>query len=115
MCVMRKWKSSGCRPLTDGSALLTIFGRHFGVAGKASVAVGGAPCAIPPEGGHVASSQATQVVCRVPEGEGLGKPVQLSFAGRTSLPDSVRLDYEPPTVSSILPAVLATDGRAVQA
>ena len=80
---------------TDGTQMLTIFGRHFGVVGKASVTVGGGECVIPEDIGHVEQTQSLQIICQVPEGEGLRKPVQVMFAGQTSpaLPTGIHDDW----------------------
>ncbi|MCU0749126.1 MAG: IPT/TIG domain-containing protein, partial [Akkermansiaceae bacterium] len=92
--------TAASRP-TAGGVHLTLTGSNFGISPL--VSVGGNSAII------VGTPSHTQIIATLPPGEGLGKSVTVSVAGRSS--NSRLLDYDAPSVSEITAASIPTSGN----
>lgn len=89
---------------TDGGILVTLIGDSFGFSG--SITIGGVSCpTVPGEYDH------TRVVCILPPGTGLDRPVQILVDGATS--NVAPYDYAQPVITLTDPFELNTAGGLV--
>ncbi len=79
---------------TAGGTPMTITGSNF-YPGDVLVTVGAASCT------NILIS-ATQIVCSVPQGYGVGKPIQVTVAGQTTTTANA-FSYFPPTITAVVP------------
>lgn len=90
---------------TQGATTITLIGQNFGTTG-ASVSIGGESCPL------IESGQDHEMIrCSAPPGQGLDVPILLSVAGQAA--NSANIDYLPPAISGLSPALLPTAGNEV--
>jgi len=88
---------------TVGDTTITISGQNFGTA--ASVLVGSSACSI-------VSQTHTIIRCKTPSGAGIQKLVKVAVASLSSS-EIVNFNYDPPSISSVTPSTLLTQGGQV--
>jgi hypothetical protein len=81
------------------AAQIVVNGTNFGLTG--SVVIGSRPCAS-------VSRSHTRISCTLPEGAGLNQSVAVSVL--SALSNSLLFNYDPPTISSIVPATADSGG-----
>jgi len=92
---------------TQGSVPITINGNNFGPIGAdavRSVTVGTSDCPLLPS-----SSNHSVITCTLPEGQGLGRTVDVDVDGQPS--NTATLDYDAPLVGSVTPASVPAAGN----